>query len=664
MRIRSTRFIHLVFILCLATVWNLQSGSAMAQDPADVYLTGYMQVREAENYLDKKDYEKAYRKFVDAGKIFTTIAQRWPSFEASMVDFRRKKINEEISKIEQLPNFNGSVKGYPPRRSSSPRSGSGSVGRPSTGGGGSDLMKQLLEQKDDQIAELERDRAAQAKLLAQKDRELMQATLARDTAQGKAASLMKQFAQAQEELTKAHNAGSGEVAKLKDEVARLQNEIALLNKSAGESAKRAEQLQQELDKTGNYELSRQADRKELEQERERLKKLLSGSENEQIKLLVEENDRLRASLDEARKEAGLLREENSTNKELIAKLRTKITTVEEELAKLQEENADYRKQVAQLTEQLKSTDAQLDAMAKSKGGANPILVKENQVLRDIIGKQLKSQARRKQAKQRVVAEMAKLEIGSKDLLDMIDRMGESAPLSKEEIETFQRSSGFTIIDQGGGDGKMPEYPEVTDNEGEKSNIGLNRDLTQFAKAAAFDFFQGNFNRCENSYETILEIVPDNIHSLRNLGIVKIRLKKLDEARQLLEKALAYGPEDHYSHYVLGVLHYRLQQPEAAVKAMEESLRLNPANARAHFYISVICMEQDELGRGRRDPDRAVAELKQVLKIDPQYGDAHFNLAILYIEAPQPQILQAREHYRQALLNGSQPTPEMERLLGT
>src|SRR5210317_1794416 len=132
MRICSTRFIHLVFILSLATAWILQSESLLAQDPADVYLTGYMQVREAEGYLDKRDYEKAYRKFVDAGKIFTTIAQRWPSFEAS--------------KMEQMPNFNGSVKGYPPRRSTGPRTGSGSVGRPPSGGANSDLMNQLLQQ--------------------------------------------------------------------------------------------------------------------------------------------------------------------------------------------------------------------------------------------------------------------------------------------------------------------------------------------------------------------------------------------------------------------------------------------------------------------------------------------------------------------------------------
>ena len=99
--------------------------------------------------------------------------------------------------------------------------------------------------------------------------------------------------------------------------------------------------------------------------------------------------------------------EQGSNKKLIEQLRSKITTVEAELAKLQEQNAEYRKQVAELTDQLKKTDAQLDAMARTKGGANPILVRENRVLRDIIDKQLKSQSRRMQAKQLVVAELAK-----------------------------------------------------------------------------------------------------------------------------------------------------------------------------------------------------------------------------------------------------------------
>lgn len=660
MRAPSPRFIRLVFILSLTITWTFQSGIVRAQDPADVYLTGYMQVREAEAALRAGDIDKAYRKFADSEKIFRTIAQRWKDFEPDMVDFRRRKINEALSKIEQTPGWDGPTQGYPRRTPRERPSGHGT--RPPAG----DAMTELMAQKDAEIKRLERERVEQGRQLALKDRELMQALAKGNAANTRIELMQKQLAQTQEDLTKAHNSGSTEAAKLKDEVARLNNELAIANKNAKEAADLAEKLQQELDKASNYELSRKADRSELEAERARLQKLLSGSENEQIQSLVAENKRLRKDLEEARKEAGELRKENSDNKKLIAELRSKITTVEAELAKLQEENAGYRKQVAELTQQLKNTDAQLDAMAKSKGGANPILVKENSVLRDIIKKQLKSQTRRKQAKERVVAELAKLEIGSKEVLDIIDQMGDDAPLTQEEIETFQRSSGFsqTIIDEGTGNGKMPEFEKIDSNDGPKTKIGLNEDLTQFAKAAAFDFFQGNFNRSETSYEQILRIAPDNVHSLRNLGIVKIRLSKWEEAQTTLEKALAYAPEDHYTHYVLGVLHYRLQQPDAAIKSMEESLRLNPSNPRARFYIAVICMEQKQGGQGRRDPARAVAELKQVIKLDPKYGDAHFNLAILYIEAPQPQYLEAREHYRQAVRLGSEASPEMERLLGT
>ena len=660
MRIPSTRFNHLVFILSLFVAWNFQSQTASAQDPADVYLTGYMMVRDAEEYYAARDYEKAYQKYVEAGKFFTTIAQRWPNFETSMVDFRRKKINEAISKIERIEGFNP-VKGYG-RRPQAERSGAGSVGRPRES-----AADQMLRQKDEQIRDLTNQRAQLGRQLAEKDRELRQALTGKVVAEKKVGSLMNQIGVLNEELTKAHNAGAGDVSDLKDKVAKLENDLALSKKSVADADERAEQLKQELDKASNYGQSLIAEKEELAKERERVKKLLSGSGDEQIQLLIAENDRLRKNLDDARAEASKLRKENSENKDLIAKLRSKITTVEEELAKMQEQNATYRKQVAELTDQLKRTDAQLDAMAKSKGGANPILVKENKVLRDIIGKQLKSQARRKQAKQRVVAELAKLEIGSKEVLDMIENMGGDAPLTAEEIQIFKHSFEFdeaTLISSGANAGEAPSYPEINNNDGPKGSIGLNQDLTQFAKAAAYDFFRGNFNRCEASYEQILQIVPDNVHSLRNLGVVKIRLKKWDEAKQVLEKALAYEPENHYSHYVLGVLHYRLRQPDAAIAAMEESLRLNPKNPRAHFYIAAICMEHRGGSHGRRDPERAVSELKKTLQLDPKYGDAHFNLAILYIEAPQPQLLQARQHYRQALRLGSQGTPDMERRLGT
>ena len=661
MRIHPHRFIHLVFVLALAVFWNFQIGTAMAVDPADVYLEGYLRVQDAERYVEQKNLKKAYLKYVDARKIFTDLSQRYPSFEVSMVDFRRKKINQAISQIEQTTG--GITEGYPPRNRRPIPTSRSSNPTPAIGSGGDSALKDLLRDKDEQIRLLKVEGTAQARKLAKNDSELMKIRQSQAASAQKIRALQNQIAQSQAELTKAHNAETGEAAKWKDEVARLQKDLAIANKISEDSVKRAANLQEELDKAGNFEMSRKADRTELEVERDRLKKLLAGSENEQIQVLVKENDRLQKSLDETRAEVGQLRKEKSEDKDLIAKLRSKITTVEEQLVKLQEENAGYRKQVADLTQQLKNTDAQLDAMAKTKGGANPILVKENHVLREIIGKQLKSQARRKQAKQRVVAELAKLEIGSKEVLDMLDRMGDDAPLSQEEIDVFKGSVGNVIFDKGDGTGVAPEYPEIDNNEGPKSKIGLNSDLTQFAKAAAYDFIQGNFNRSELSYETILDIVPDNIHSLRNLGIVKIRLKKWDEAKQVLEKALAYGPEDYYSHYVLGVLEYRMKQPEAAIKAMENSLQLNPDNPRAHFYIAVICMEQEGAGQRRRNPDRAVAELKEVIKLDPKYGDAHFNLAILYIESPQPQILQARDHYREALRLGSPPAAEMDRQLG-
>jgi len=654
MRISKQRFIHLVFTLILASVWQFQSSVAQAQsEAADAYLSGYLLVQDADKFMGDGEYEKAHRTYQDASKIFDTMAVRWPRFEPEMRDFRRKKINAAIAAIP------ADVRGFG-KRPTMPET-VGRPRRPTTGSPNS----QLIAEKDEQIRYLENERKQLANQLAKTDRERISAIAGQVEAQKKTDYFVGQIAQMQKELTDAHNGGGTESAKLKDEIAKMQQEMAISKKGAEDAEKLATHLQEELDKASNYGQSLVAERKEVEEERERVNKLLAGSGDEKIKMLVAENERLRNDLKDARDEAGKLRAENSENKELIAKLRSKITTVEAELVKLQTENAAYRQQVSQLTAQLQDTDAKLDAMSKSKGGANEMLLKENGVLRNIIDKQLKSQSRRMQAKQLVVAELARLEMGSKDVLDLIDRMGDGGQLTDEEIETFAKSSGINpkLIDRGN-PGKAPVYPTISNNEGQRSSIGLNEELTQFAKAAAYDFFNGNFNRCEASYEQILGIVPDNVHSLRNLAIVKIRLRKFEEAEQVLEKALAYGPDDDHSHFVLGVLHYRLQDSDSAMQAMERSLQLNPNNARAHFYVAVICMEPSEGGVGRRDPDRALSELKEVVKLQPEDGDAHFNLAILYIEAPQPDLLRARQHYRIARRNGSQSTPEMENRLGT
>ena len=67
------------------------------------------------------------------------------------------------------------------------------------------------------------------------------------------------------------------------------------------------------------------------------------------------------------------------------------------------------------------------------------------------------------------------------------------------------------------------YPQIGEsNDGEHSKVGLNENLTQYAAAIAYDFAKGNFEKCAKHYSEILLLAPENVYTVRNLGLVKMR----------------------------------------------------------------------------------------------------------------------------------------------
>ena len=112
-----------------------------------------------------------------------------------------------------------------------------------------------------------------------------------------------------------------------------------------------------------------------------------------------------------------------------------------------------------------------------------------------------------------------LEMGSKEVLDLIDQIGDSAAAQlKRRSRPLPSSSGINpkrSSTSGGAGAKAPEYPEIsmTMKASPRRAIGLNDDLTHVRQGGgATTSSSGNFNRCEASYERILQIVPDNVHS--------------------------------------------------------------------------------------------------------------------------------------------------------
>lgn len=71
-------------------------------DPPDVYLNGYLDVREAEQLQAAGKLAAARAKYEKAAGMFKAVGKRWPDFEPDMVRFRLKKIAEAIDKLAAM----------------------------------------------------------------------------------------------------------------------------------------------------------------------------------------------------------------------------------------------------------------------------------------------------------------------------------------------------------------------------------------------------------------------------------------------------------------------------------------------------------------------------------------------------------------------------------
>ncbi len=182
-----------------------------------------------------------------------------------------------------------------------------------------------------------------------------------------------------------------------------------------------------------------------------------------------------------------------------------------------------------------------------------------------------------------------------------------------------------------------------------------------ARQAAADgnkaFAARDFETARKSYERVLQLAPDNLVGLVNLGMVEFSAGNPKAAEPLLKKAVQIRIETAPAWLALGTLYMDQDRLDEALAALAQATIYEPSNARARNFLGVVC--------GRKGwYDAAQDELRQALKIDPNYSDAHYNLALFYLEQKPPAIELGRRHYYRAIDLGAQPDPALEKILKT
>ena len=80
---------------------------------------------------------------------------------------------------------------------------------------------------------------------------------------------------------------------------------------------------------------------------------------------------------------------------------------------------------------------------------------------------------------------------------------------------------------------------------------------------------------KRQFEKVLELEPNNLEAMLQLGLAEFRLGEADKAAERFENIIQNYRRHSGAYYYLGVYHLRHDAPEKAVENFKESLRLKP-----------------------------------------------------------------------------------------
>jgi tetratricopeptide (TPR) repeat protein len=200
---------------------------------------------------------------------------------------------------------------------------------------------------------------------------------------------------------------------------------------------------------------------------------------------------------------------------------------------------------------------------------------------------------------------------------------------------------------------QPAAPASPSNDG--------RYVPEVARQAAAEgnaaFARRDFERAHRAYSRVLDLAPDNLLGLINIGVVEYSLKKFDDAETHLKRAVQIKLDAAPAWLTLGIIYMDQNRLDEALAALAQATLYDPRNARGRNYLGVVVGRKGWI-------DGAQSELRKAVEIDPNYSDAHFNLAVFYLEGKPPSIELARRHYYRAIELGAEPDPEIEKTLKT
>jgi hypothetical protein len=495
--------------------------SAQVDDPSEIFLKAYLSAQQGAKLEHENRFKTALAKYRFAGTLIEELRKSHSDWQPAIVEYRGRKIGEGILRVQERMSrhneLNAAASPLPEVVPSLPENDAWSEPGPEVvAPQGLDTISQGLSdrtieeatrkvrRKVDQLqAELEKSRGdleAARKEKAAVNTSLEETSSKLENAQKEIETSKDSERQARDQLTQAQaSQENSAMEQLRAQIADLKDAVAVAEDARATAERQRDETNAKLAQA-NKQIAA------VEQQRdEALAQLSAGSETGQPRKLSEqaflaENSDLKLNLENAEKEVPA--KHNSTNAKELMGVKQEVTQLQQQLAESQKQNQYLVARIAELWVQLDETGAQIRSakLTGKNSEETDRLMRENELLRNIVVREREEEARRDEARKLMLAELDKLKIRSNALNKEIEILARPVTkLSSEELSLLREpvvavsdrnrgvlTASFIFAKKSGGD--SVEGEATTKNSGElKGDV---RDVPQSVEHAARQSFSG------------------------------------------------------------------------------------------------------------------------------------------------------------------------------
>ncbi len=121
---------------------------------------------------------------------------------------------------------------------------------------------------------------------------------------------------------------------------------------------------------------------------------------------------------------------------------------------------------------------------------------------------------------------------------------------------------------------------------------------------------------EADLRRVLELSPDHVEALLNLGRIQHNLLRREEALASFDRVLAVAPETSLIQFHRGVVLHSLNQNDLALEALNLELQHNPEHAVSYYFRGLVLKSLQRYGE-------ALADLEVAARLMPGYREVFF-----------------------------------------